>query len=354
MGTRRKVRWSWRVSALLLGVVALGGSAAVASIPQGNFINACRNSVTGALRVIDPANGGKCGNGEVFLRWSSWHYRSIWLAGSKYVVADVVTYQGSSYIARVAPPVGTKPTTTKYWSLVASKGAIGVPGIPGIQGIQGIPGLKGATGLVGAVGATGPQGLLGAIGATGATGARGLTGAIGAIGPTGPQGLDGLVGPTGAQGLTGLVGATGSQGIPGGTGLTGLTGPTGAQGLPGVPGLDGATGPTGLQGLTGLTGLTGPTGAAGAGADPIFAKINSDGTIANAQHVTNSVFSGGLTKIYTLTFDQNISACAVNAVSDALVAIPMVSSHGTTTVGIQFTLLTALLTPTAFEVTVTC
>ena len=330
MGTRRKVRWSWCVSALLLGVVALGGSAAVAAIPQGNFINSCRNSTTGALRVIDPSKGDTCGAGEVFLRWSSWHYRGVWLSGSRYGVADVATYKGSTYIVRAAPPVGAVPTNTTYWGLVASKGALGVqglPGIPGIPGIQGVPGVKGATGLVGAAGAsgaTGPQGLqglLGAIGATGATGAKGLTGAIG---PAGPQGL---------------------------TGLTGLTGATGSQGLSGVPGLDGATGPTGLQGLPGITGATGATGA---GADPVFAKINSDGTIASAQHVTSSAYSGVVTKTYTLTFDKNISACAVNAVSDTLVAVPVVSSHGTTTVSLQFTLLTALLTPTAFELTVTC
>ena len=106
--------------------------------------------------------------------------------------------------------------------------------------------------------------------------------------------------------------------------------------------------------MQGLPGITGATGATGAGADPVFAKINSDGTIASAQHVTSSAYSGVVTKTYTLTFDKNISACAVNAVSDTLVAVPVVSSHGTTTVSLQFTLLTALLTPTAFELTVTC
>jgi hypothetical protein len=296
-GMRRKVRWSWRVSAVLLGMFLLGGSAAVASIPQGNFINACRSADTGLLRVIDPAAGQKCGTGEIFLRWSHWNYRNGWLATVTYRVADVATFQGSSYIVRVSPPVGTKPTNTSYWSLVAAKGAIG------LQGIQGLPGVAGATGLVGAVGATGAQGL---------------AGVAGAVGATGPQGLPGLIGATGAQGVIG------------------------------------AAGPTGLQGIQGIQGIQGPTGLTGAGADPIFAKINSDGTIAYAQHVTAGAYSGTITKTYTLTFDKNVSACAVTAVANSVVAFPVVSSHGATTVSLQFSLLTGLLTPSGFEVTVTC
>jgi hypothetical protein len=323
-GMRRKVRWSWRVSAVLLGMFLLGGSAAVASIPQGNFINACRSADTGLLRVIDPAAGQKCGTGEIFLRWSHWNYRNGWLATVTYRVADVATFQGSSYIVRVSPPVGTKPTNTSYWSLVAAKGAIG------LQGIQGLPGVAGATGLVGAVGATGAQGL---------------AGVAGAVGATGPQGLPGLIGATGAQGLPGATGLAGATGLPGATGLAGPTG---------LPGVDGAIGPTGLQGIQGTQGIQGPTGLTGAGADPIFAKINSDGTIAYAQHVTAGAYSGTITKTYTLTFDKNISACAVTAVANSVVAFPVVSSHGATTVSLQFSLLTGLLTPSGFEVTVTC
>lgn len=307
VGTRRKVRWSWRVGALLLGIFALGGSAAVASIPQGNIYNACRNLTTGALRVIDPGKGDKCVAGEGFLSWSRWSYRGSWLSGAQYRFADVVTYQGSSYIARLPPPLGTVPTNAGYWGLLASKGAVGLPGLPGI------PGLKGATGLVGAVGATGPQGLLGA------------------DGPTGPQGL---------PGLPGLPGATGSQGVPGATGL---------------PGVDGATGVQGVPGVQGIQGIQGPTGLIGAGADPIFAKINGlDGAVLYGQHVTGGSYSG-LLKTYTLTFDKNVSACAVSAVPVGLVAIPIVSTHGSTSISLQFGLLTlGALTPTTFEVTVTC
>jgi len=368
-GTRRKVRWSWRVSALLVGMVALGGSAAVAAIPQGNVFNACRNSTTGALRLIDPGNGESCSGGEVFVRWNRWTWRSTWLPQSKYAVFDVVTYQGSSYIARQAPPVGVAPTNLTYWGLVASRGLPGPRGLTGLQGLQGIPGVKGATGLVGPIGATGPQGLTGAAGAIGATGPQGLTGAAGAIGATGPQGLTGAagaIGATGPQGLTGLLGPTGPQGLPGATGSQGIpglpgsdgaTGPTGLQGLTGATGLQGltgATGATGVQGIQGVQGVVGPTGLPGAGADPIFAKINSDGTTAYGQHITGSSYSAG-TKTYTLTFDRNISACAVIPASSSLVAIPVVGAHPSTSVTIQFTtLLLPALTPTPFEVTVTC
>jgi hypothetical protein len=350
-GTQRKIRWSWRVSALLLGMVALGGSAAVAAIPQGNVFNACRNSTTGALRLIDPGKGESCAGGEVYVRWNRWTWRSSWLSQSQYAMFDIVTYQGSSFIARQAPPVGVAPTNTTYWGLIAARGLPGLRGLTGLtgpQGLQGIPGVKGATGLTGAIGATGPQGLTGAAGAIGATGPQGLTGAAGAagaIGATGPQGLTGLLGPTGPQGLPGLPGVDGSDGATGPTGLQGLTGATGVQGL---------TGATGVQGIQGVQGVTGPTGLTGAGADPIFAKINSDGTTAYGQHITNSSYSS-VTKTYTLTFDQNIGACAVIPVSSSLVAIPVVGAHPSTSVTIQFTtLVLPALTPTPFEITVTC
>ena len=79
MAGKRKVRWSWRVSAVLLGMFMLGGSVAVAAIPQGNTINACRDAKTGALRVIDTAKGAKCTTSEVPLRWNHWTWRNTWL-----------------------------------------------------------------------------------------------------------------------------------------------------------------------------------------------------------------------------------------------------------------------------------
>jgi hypothetical protein len=122
----------------------------------------------------------------------------------------------------------------------------------------------------------------------------------------------------------------------------------------GIQGLPGATGATGLTGVTGATGLTGATGATGV-VDAIFAKINSNGTLAYGNHVSSSSLTGvPLTPTYTINFDQNISQCAVNAVSGQAVAIPVITVHGPTSVSLTFTLLSTVLTQTPFEVTVSC
>jgi hypothetical protein len=297
---RVKVTRAWRVSALLLGLVLLGGSVAEADVPDGNVINGCRNTTTGALRVIDKSAGKRCAAGEAALNWANWRSRGLWYSVFAYKVDDVVSYFGSSYLAKVAPPVGTKPTDTTYWSLVASKGAIGVPGVPGIPGSQG---LTGAVGAVGATGADGVQGLAGAVGATGSTGPQGVQGLVGAVGSTGPQGV---------QGLVGAVGAAGS------------TGPQGVQGIPGVS------------------------------AVPIFAKIDGAGALLYSKHVSNVSFSGLVTKIYTITFDQDVSQCAASVVSEVQAAIPAITSRTTTSISVTFDLLSGLLTATTFDVTMAC
>ena len=312
---------------MLLGLVLLGGSIAVADTPDGNVINACRNLKTGALRVVDRSAGSKCVTGEAALSWANWRWRGAWLAKAAYRVDDVVGFRGSSYLNRLAAPLGAAPTNTKYWSLIANKGAIG---------------LRGLQGLTGPAGPAGPAGLQGLTGATGPVGAQGLTGLTGAIGPTGSAGPQGLQGATGLTGATGETGATGAQGLQGLTGLTGAVGPAGPAGPPGP------------QGLTGLTGATGPQGIPGVSATPIFAKIDSAGTLADGKHVTDVTYSGGLSKTYTITFDQDVSQCAPSAVAQSIIAIPVVSATTPTSVSVTFNLVTGLLTPTTFFLTMAC
>lgn len=60
-----------------------------------------------------------------------------WTAGSGYAVYDVVSYVGSSYVAIVAPPIGTLPTNAAYWALVAQKGTDGAAGAAGAPGAAG-------------------------------------------------------------------------------------------------------------------------------------------------------------------------------------------------------------------------
>jgi hypothetical protein len=143
------VRRSTLLAALAGGaLVAVVGGLATAAIPSGGTIHACFRTATGALRVIDRADGARCRTVEQALSWS----RS-----------------------------GSGP----------ARGPAGPRGPAGDRGQAGTPGERGAAGATGApgpVGPTGPTGPAGATGATGATGARG---------PTGPQGPAGLQGPAG-------------------------------------------------------------------------------------------------------------------------------------------------------------
>ena len=61
-----------------------------------------------------------------------------------------------------------------------------------------------------------------------------------------------------------------------------------------------------------------------------------------------------LTPTYTINFDQNVSQCAVNAVPESVVAIPVITAHGRSSISLTFTLLTRPADAERFEVTVTC
>ena len=95
-----------------------------------------------------------------------------------YLPTDVVTYQGSSYVAIASStnvaPIGASASTAD-WAVLAQAGAQGPIGPAGPQGIPGPQGLAGPTGPAGATGPTGPAGLPGATGATGPQGPAGTT-----------------------------------------------------------------------------------------------------------------------------------------------------------------------------------
>lgn len=60
-----------------------------------------------------------------------------------YEFLDIVTKNGSSYIAMTIVPAGKDVTDTNYWQLIASKGEQGDIGPQGVQGIQGETGPAG-------------------------------------------------------------------------------------------------------------------------------------------------------------------------------------------------------------------
>jgi len=166
------------------------------------------------LQGVQGLPGPKGVPGDPGQNGTSFTFRNDFDSRATYAANDVVTYQGSSYIATGSPkdPPGSDP----FWSVLAAQGATGPQGPAG-----GPPGPAGPVGPEGAMGPAGPQGPMGPAGATGATG------------PQGPIGLTGLQGPPGTDGAAGAQGPQGLPGIPGPPGIQGPQGPPCTSGIPG-------------------------------------------------------------------------------------------------------------------------
>ena len=93
-------------------------------------------------------------------------FRGDWLGSASYVVNDVVTHTGETWIALVSNTNVQPPTDAAKWLKLAAKGDPGPTGLTGAtgpagpQGLQGNPGPAGAAGPAGATGAAGPSGQL--------------------------------------------------------------------------------------------------------------------------------------------------------------------------------------------------
>ncbi|MGG1216671.1 collagen-like protein [Priestia endophytica] len=269
-------------------------------------------------------------------------------AAPSYPPGQLVTYNGSLYIADVAAPTGT-PDTSPDYTLLAAAGATGVTGPTGLTGATGI-GLDGVVPFDPAAAPSYPAGqvvtyngslyitdvaaptgtpdtspdytLLAAAGATGVTGPTGLDGVTGVTGPTGLAGVTGVTGPTGLDGVTGATGPTGLDGVTGATGPTGLDGVTGATGPTGLDGVTGATGPTGLTGFTGSTGATGTAvtatslNAVDTGGSVYAVVLGGTNIALPTQNIGggitanagNTVFTVPTTGRYYITYQVNITA----------------------------------------------
>ena len=109
--TAGRLRISWRVSAVAGALVLAAAGAAVAVVPQGNVIHACRNKKTFALRVIDTSVATqKCTTSETALSWHSLRWRGNWSSTVDYNQWDTVfsTTFGQSYIADREPGEGCR------------------------------------------------------------------------------------------------------------------------------------------------------------------------------------------------------------------------------------------------------
>jgi len=168
---------------LTLVAAALVGSGALAALAatgpnKGSVIQACKQRVTGFLRVVsDPS---KCTRREVPLAWN---------------------IQGP---AGAAGPTGPEGPT-------GAAGPAGPQGDRGPAGPQGPAGPEGARGPAGSQGAAGPAGPPGAQGQTGPQGPAGTPGPAGPQGPPGPKGDPG----SGLSSFEDLDGLRCTDGTPG-------------------------------------------------------------------------------------------------------------------------------------------
>ncbi len=196
-GPRRRLA---ALAACGLVASAAGVGIATAAIPNSStgVISACYKTSgpsAGVLRVVDTQARKSCATGEKRLEWPAFgiRHRGAWVRSASYRVNDVVSHNGSVYLAKVNSR-GVTPTTARYWGVLSAASVAATRGLAGPAGPQG---------------ATGPQGASGAPGATGATGAPGTNGTVGATGATGPAG------PAGPKGI-----ASASLTIPVSTGVS--------------------------------------------------------------------------------------------------------------------------------------
>src|SRR5580658_9668454 len=214
---------------------------------------------------------------------SGFDFRNAFDPSANYAIDDVVTYNGSTYVAIAASNGPSNPTpdmNATDWSVLAQEGAAGTAGAPGPAGAAG---AAGAMGLQGAAGPAGPQGVTGAAGTNGS----GFD-FRNAFDPSANYAIDDVVtyngstyvaiaasngpsNPTPAmnatdwsvlaqEGAAGTAGAPGSPGAPGVAGSQGAAGAAGSAGPAGAPGSAGAPGATGSQGPTGAAGAPGRSG----------------------------------------------------------------------------------------------
>lgn len=120
---------------VLTVVVVSGVPLAIAAIPSSSTgaFTACVNKTSGAVRIIDYQAGKRCTTRERTVGWSKgYRYRGAWSASVLYATLDVVTRNGSSYVAKTGSEGKTPSSSSGYWGLLAAAGAPGPQGSPGV------------------------------------------------------------------------------------------------------------------------------------------------------------------------------------------------------------------------------
>ena len=177
---------------------------------------------------------------------------------------DIVTYNGSSYIAIQETTTGNVPTNTYYWNLLAEKGDTGEKGDKGDKGDQGVQGIQGVQG---------PQGEAFNIYKTYSTIAE-----MNADKANVEEGkfvmiVSNVEDPDNAKLY--VKGATDFVFLTDMSGATGIQGPKGEQGIQGIQGIQGDKGEKGDKGDTGEVSLVNAENMLNMGAKTISTQGNS-------------------------------------------------------------------------------
>lgn len=137
---------------VVIGAVVAGGivQAAIPDSTSGQ-ITACvvkSGATAGAVRIIDTATSS-CRSTEKVVTWQAQgvRWRGAWSATKTYRTNDVVSRNGSSYVATASSTNAAPPNATK-WAVFAAAGAAGATGASGPPG---------STGATGPAGPSGPQ-----------------------------------------------------------------------------------------------------------------------------------------------------------------------------------------------------
>ena len=246
---------------------------------------------SGAIGPQGPA-GAAGATGPAGTNGNGFNFRNAFASNASYAVNDVVTYNGSTYVAiqaNAGPGDPTPNLNPNQWSVMAQIGSTGVTGAQGPAGAQGPPGSQGSTGGQGPPGSAGTTGATGPVGPSGSTGPAGAVGPQGPIGPPGTPGVAGTNGtgfafrnafdPSASYAVNDVVSYNGSSYVATAA-SAGPNNPTpdnnneawnvmaqqgtaGTAGAAGAPGAPGTPGETGQQGAPGQTGSQGPPGTAG-------------------------------------------------------------------------------------------
>jgi hypothetical protein len=155
-----RVADTWPAGISLVGATGAQG-------PVGPAGTAGQQGTQGIQGFVGPS-GPQGPAGAAGTNGSGFDFRSAFNASASYAIDNVITYNGSTYVAIAAsagPNNPTPDTNPSAWSVMAEEGAPGAPG------------AAGAAGAAGSAGSQGPQGIPGASGAPGAAGPQGPAGA---------------------------------------------------------------------------------------------------------------------------------------------------------------------------------